>query len=177
MRQLVGALVAGIVLTTAALGQATPVAAGAEHSVRRAAACQKLLAAALGDGPIAPSDAFWADQDSDRVLTRPELHRAIHTEITAQVRGRFVKLDRNRDGRVAQVEVPTMSPKRFARFDMNSDGAFTANELSRVMGLQVASRVDQLFARLDADGDGRWTELELIDRTGERVAANAPPAQ
>jgi Ca2+-binding EF-hand superfamily protein len=102
-----------------------------------------------------------ADLDQDGTITRAELLGEVSRVVQRQVAQRFGKLDRNRDGRVARSEVPSMDAQRFARFDLNRDGVFTQSELGVVMGVQVTERVEQLFVQLDADQDGRFSQVEL----------------
>jgi hypothetical protein len=54
-----------------------------------------------------------------------------------------------------------MEPTRFARFDVNGDGAFTLAELLAAIRGQALQRAGRLFASLDADGDLRCTMSEL----------------
>jgi hypothetical protein len=54
-----------------------------------------------------------------------------------------------------------MGVERFARFDLNNDGLFTAAELAGLMREQVAGRLQQLYVRLDRDKNGSFSVAEL----------------
>ena len=104
-----------------------------------------------------------ADADRDARVSLVELKRFVAHQVRLQVDRRLPKLDRNRDGRVTRDEVPKMSSVRFARFDLDGDGAFTASELSGVMRAQALARCDRILVSLDMDGDGALTRSDVAD--------------
>ena len=95
-----------------------------------------------------------ADANEDNRVSELELKRFVQYQVLRQVERRVPKLDSNGDGQVTRAEVPRMSTARFARFDLNDDGAFTVWELAQVMRRQALERCRHLFASLDADADG-----------------------
>ncbi|HEY8944117.1 MAG TPA: hypothetical protein VIM73_07640 [Polyangiaceae bacterium] len=115
-----------------------------------------------------------ADTDRDARLSRSELEGLIQRHVLVKVRSRFARLDRNGDGRVTRVEVPTMDKARFARFDRNEDGAFTRAELAVVMQAQVGRRCAALLTRYDIDGDGVLTLADVREGTRQRLAQLQP---
>jgi len=110
-----------------------------------------------------------ADEDGDAHVSLTEFESLVQKHVLLQVRARFSRLDRNRDGRVTKTEVPRMDPRRFERFDANRDGAFTASELAVVMRGQVTRRCTSLLARYDADGDGFLTAADTVQSERPRV--------
>jgi len=104
-----------------------------------------------------------ADADRDARVSLVELQRFVARQVRLQVDRRLTKLDRNGDGRVSQDEVPKMSSVRFARFDLDGDGGFTASELSGVMRAQALSRCESILVSLDMDGDGALTRSDVAD--------------
>ncbi|HEX6766536.1 MAG TPA: hypothetical protein VF103_13680, partial [Polyangiaceae bacterium] len=76
----------------------------------------------------------------------------------------------NGDGRVTRAEVPKMPAERFARFDADRDGAFTAVELERVVEEQAVTRCRSFFARLDVDHDGALSAADAEAAGPARVA-------
>ena len=102
-----------------------------------------------------------ADANDDNRVSELELNRFVQYQVLRQVESRVPKLDRNRDGQVTRAEVPRMSAARFARFDLNDDGAFTVWELAQVMRQQALERCRVVFASLDADADGMLSTADV----------------
>lgn len=113
-----------------------------------------------------------ADHDQDGRLSLVELQRYMTREVVRRVDERLPKLDRNGDGRVTRDEVPAMSAARFARFDLNGDGAFTLWELAQVMRQQALTTCPRVLARLDVDGDGALTANDVGGDTNRVARAN-----
>ena len=102
-----------------------------------------------------------ADRDSDGSVSFGEFSTVVYKSIARRVDKRLRQLDRNHDGRCTRGEVSKMTAARFARFDLNRDGAFTAVELATVMQREVAERLARLYVRLDVNRDGRFSVAEL----------------
>lgn len=58
-----------------------------------------------------------------------------------------------------------MAAARFARFDANGDGSFTATELSEVMLRDASERCHAVFDKLDVDENG---ELAMTDASATK---------
>lgn len=104
-----------------------------------------------------------ADADRDARVSLFELKRFVERQVRLQVDQRLLKLDRNGDGRVTENEVPKMSSARFARFDLDRDGGFTASELAGVMRAHALARCESILASLDMDRDGALTQSDVAD--------------
>jgi Ca2+-binding EF-hand superfamily protein len=109
--------------------------------------CQKLIA--------------MADTDGNGQVTGTELLSVVRQYVQKQVAARFQRLDKNRDGRVARGEVPSMPAERFARFDANGDGTFTDSELEAAMHRDASERCRRIFAELDVDADGALSASDV----------------
>lgn len=156
MKRRIGAVVAlGLFgAPTGVLGQPTAKAAHAPESTEHSTSVQPVLRTT--------ARLFKAlDVDGDGAVTHAELSRVVAQHVAERVRARFAQLDRDADGRVTRLETMGMKPARFGRFDVDGNGAFTVEELRRVMQSQAAERTVQLLASLDVDGDRRFTALEL----------------
>lgn len=117
-----------------------------------------------------PAFLALADADRDGRVSQAEFQGLVRRQVLLQVRARFERLDRNKDGWVTRPEVPSMDRARFTRFDRNGDEAFTVAELASVLGDQVVRRCDSLLIRYDADGDGALSAADAAQRTRQRVS-------
>lgn len=96
------------------------------------------------------------DADGDGKVSR--------AEVDAFRKARLESADRNRDGRLDQVEFETlwlevtrpMRIRAFQMLDADGDGIVTAVELERP--------VNRMFARMDRDGDGFLAPMTGADR-------------
>jgi len=128
-----------------------------------------------------PDDARYArlvasaDSNDDGEVSDAELLSLVREYVGKQVTARFDRLDRDRDGRVTQREVPSMAAARFDRFDTDGDGAFTARELGLVLQDQAVERCRSVFARLDTDRDGRLTVADAEPGLPARLTKNDEP--
>lgn len=102
-----------------------------------------------------------ADANTDGLLTEAEL--------TAALKDRFSRMDRNRDGLVKPDDAPPFARKQFnsrvapviAERDANGDGTLSYAEFSKP---SMAN-----FLAADSDGDGQVEVSALVDRA--RVTA------
>jgi Ca2+-binding EF-hand superfamily protein len=112
-----------------------------------------------------------ADANGDGAVGILELQRFVGRGVLRRVEERVPKLDRNGDGRVSRAEVPRMSTVRFARFDIDGDGAFTVWEVARHMRREANQRCQVLLAGLDQDRDGMLTRADVTLPKPVRVAS------
>lgn len=120
------------------------------------------------------------DFDQNGSLSQGELPPVFH--------GTFREMDLNRDGGLAEIEIPTDLRRYFSAFDKDQNGEFSSDELMQVRRLmsfwdsytgarllakldrsgdgvvsaeEAPTRLRREFRRLDADGDGALTANEL----------------
>ncbi|MXN65778.1 calcium-binding protein [Stappia sp. GBMRC 2046] len=78
------------------------------------------------------------------------------------------RFDTNSDGKVTQDEIDAVVAERFASADGNGDGGIDLAEFKAAYAEEFALRKVREFQRLDRDGDGNVTEEEFSRRTGRR---------
>ena len=168
MRKVAGLLAATSLLLTASYSFGKPPARKSmPPAVKRNARSKTTRASSSAKKELdlaAPvSNAVWtaADRDGDGSVSFGEFANVVNESIGRRVATRFRQLDRNQDGRCTRAEVNKMGVERFARFDLDNDGLFTAAELAGVMREQVAGRLQQLYVRLDLDRNGSFSVAEL----------------
>jgi hypothetical protein len=160
---------------------AIPAHASAKPRATAASANHAKSSPTAASPPSQSSDALYArlaaaaDTDRDAEVSDVELEALVHRYVERQVKQRFQRLDRNRDGRVTHGEVPSMPAERFQRFDADDDGSFTLAELARLMHQQAAERCRAVFAKLDLDGDGALTVADRESTRPTRVSKREVP--
>ncbi len=79
-------------------------------------------------------------------------------KIDPRVAGAFRALDRDRDGKISEIELAFARMARFASLDRNRDQILQSDEFVGKRGAAAAAR----FREMDRDGDGRvtWDEYK-----------------
>lgn len=121
------------------------------------------------------------DLDRDGLLSRAEVRRGVEELLGLRDtdglvlrrenglvfnRRNFVKMDRDRDGRLSRTEFiekhwagPEEATRRLERIDVNQDGYLTPGEFQR--SDELWEDLLKLFQRFDVNGDGRIDRQEL----------------
>jgi len=132
-------------------------------------------------GPSAKPAFETLDTDGDGAITQAELG-AYGRARTAE---RFSAADADRDGLLSRAELIRASrngnarraDRILARFDTNTDGVLSAEEM-RSGGAQAqdarADRAARIFARADANGDGRISATEYAELDEGRDGRRGP---
>jgi Ca2+-binding EF-hand superfamily protein len=84
----------------------------------------------------------------------------------------FGKADGDGDGKVTAAELQPLAERRFARLDVDKNGAVSTGEIDAALTRALERRRDRLMARLDADKNGAVSRAEL-DRYVEQMVASA----
>jgi len=82
----------------------------------------------------------------------------------------FERFDENSDGLLTSDEVPEQAWLRLASADSDGDGAVSPEELATYQPTSSPAR-DDFFARLDTDGDGSLSQEEVPECLWERLAS------
>ena len=80
------------------------------------------------------------------------------------VKIRFERLDRNRDGRVTMSEVEQVRGGCFRRSDRNRDSHLDPDEFADMLGDVSRRAADRRFATIDANDDRRLSYVEFMAR-------------
>jgi len=142
-----------------------------------------VLAAALGGTLLA--GAAMAAQTAPTAQPRAERHMnrldtdnsgtVSRAEMLARAEARFAKRDKDGDGQLSAAELTRKHMRghrrhhrghgdMFKRFDANSDGVLTRDEMQQ----QAATRALKRFDRFDANKDGRVEQTEVAQLRAER---------
>src|SRR5690606_23052972 len=77
----------------------------------------------------------------------------------------FRSADTDRDQRVSREEASLLEVKRFTRFDRDSNGTVTVEEIDRVLTECIVRRRESMLRRFDTDRDRSVTRAEIEARS------------
>lgn len=82
----------------------------------------------------------------------------------------FEKFDANSDGKITKDEIAAVRKDRFAKYDANKDGTLSLEEYKGLFAEMMQQRMVRSFQKLDRDGDGKVTDAEMARKLDRLMA-------